>query len=485
MLEQSHLLCSNRAVETDKDTSPAEQPEKPVWKDRLPDWQTMLCLLLLLILGILARVELFRGEEPQLVPDSGSYIMPAERLLNEGSIASRIRPPGYPLFLSMIYFICGESAHHAVVKAQHAIGIAVSLIWFGTFLLLIGNRWAALSCAAVIGLNYKVISFEGVILTEALCIFLVTAHACALVFYLQPEKGRSLKWIWPVVGTQAMLTLTKPFFMFLPLFVLPLLVFRWHRFAGETPTNPASVRKASGIYIAGWLLPILLWQSVNCYHFGKFQFSQVRRYNLLGKVMQIKQYEFAPDEYSTLARHIKNSSIPSPYHLEKDLSEKGVLPDTDTLEAMCKACILRAPFHFLISNLKLIPSVLGAKLYPSVGVPSKSRSRWMSRFIDWVNRYTSGPWKLSFVLVFVIILILAAAGPAKAGFPVLFWWQNAALGLVFIYSLLMATFAGYTDFGRLTILAAPVQQYFKFLFLPYLVWVYGKYKWERRMAGNS
>ena len=109
----------------------------------------------------------------------------------------------------------------------------------------------------------------------------------------------------------------------------------------------------------------------------------------------------------------------------------------------------------------------------------------MSRFIDWVNRYTSGPWKLSFVLVFVIILILAAAGPAKAGFPVLFWWQNAALGLVFIYSLLMATFAGYTDFGRLTIVAAPVQQYFKFLFLPYLVWVYGKYKWERRMAGNS
>jgi hypothetical protein len=49
----------------------------------------------------------------------------------------------------------------------------------------------------------------------------------------------------------------------------------------------------------------------------------------------------------------------------------------------------------------------------------------------------------------------------------------------------MATFAGYTDFGRLTIVAAPVQQYFKFLFLPYLVWVYGKYKWERRSAGNS
>lgn len=129
--------------------------------------------------------------------------------------------------------------------------------------------------------------------------------------------------------------------------------------------------------------------------------------------------------------------------------------------------------------------VLAAKLYPSVGVPSQSRSRWMSRFIGWVNRHTSNPWTGDFVLVFSILSVLAAAGPARHKFPVLFWWQNAALGLVFIYSLLMATFAGYTDFGRLMIVAAPVQQYFKFLFLPYLVWVYGKHKWELWRAGDT
>ena len=469
-------------METSKDTSPARQQAEPArLKDRLPDWQTILCLLLLLILGILARVELFRGEEPVLVPDSGSYITAAERFLNEGSLVSRSRPPGYPLFLSVIYFICDEGAHHAVMRAQHVIGIAASFIWFGTFMLIVGNRWAALACAAVIGLNYKVISFEGVILTEALCLFLVAAHACALVFYLQPEKCKSLKWILLVVGTQALLTLTKPFFMFLPLFVLPLLVIRWH----ITGIPIRSQARYIGMCIGGWLLPVLLWQSVNYYHFGQFRFSQVKRYNLLGKVMQIKQYEFAPNEYKALAQHIRESRIPSPYDLERDLLEKGVLQDTGTLEAMCKACILRAPFHFLISNLKQIPMVLAAKLYPSVGVPSQSRSRWMSRFIGWVNRHTSNPWTGDFVLVFSILSVLAAAGPARHKFPVLFWWQNAALGLVFIYSLLMATFAGYTDFGRLMIVAAPVQQYFKFLFLPYLVWVYGKHKWELWRAGDT
>ena len=469
--EDLNSQISNEGLSSD---APPKLPYKVRILAVIRFWPIFIPPFILICVGVLTRVELFCGEKPHLSPDSESYIEPALTILNEGKPFSQLRPPIYPVFLAANYLFFGKGANDAVVQTQHLLGIITFILYFYVFLIVVRERWVALFASAVFSMDYKVLSYEGMILSETLCIFLMAALALTLILYLRADEYPKGKILALILAIQALLILTKPFFILLPLMLAIPFILRWH----SSGLRSRDLAMQAGIYFLISLLPILMWQSTNYYVYGRFEFSRVKVFNLFGKILQTKQYVFAPASYAPIKTAIENHKEYNPYFMANILIDEGNLQHTDDLVEFSHAAISARPSHFLIRNIKLIPTVLCAEVYPSSGTPSASAKRPLSRFIRWLNRYTNVNWNTKFLLVFISIFCLFLAGPWRRQVPTLFWWQNGVLVLLVFYSLIISTFAGYTDYGRLMIMVSPLKQYFCFLFMPYLIYSYFKYRLE-------
>ena len=434
--------------------------------------------LLVVAVGSLARVELFRDVPPALAADSPSYILPARSLLESGDIVSRHRPPLYPLFIAAIYAFAGLENHRAVVLVQHLLGLLAALVFLRLLTRITGRKWLGLGMALLLALNYKVISYERIVLTESLAVLLVGALSLALTEYFSSQRTDRYGLLGGIVVLQSMMLLLRPFFLFLPALVCPGLALHWYlrglrgkRLAGTAAT-----------FLGLSLLPIIGWQAVQYATYGHYRFSAIGNINLVGKVAQLRQYRFAPEEHQATTDVFEgHPDVSNPYDLlplfavEEDPDER-----LHELGDYCAAAIWGAPWHFFRGNAKLLPYVLSSDVYPSAGAPSKSRARPVSRVIDRLNRFPSRPMTGKYLLLVVAVVLFTVAGPWKKGLSRQFWWKNAALALLVAYALAISTFAGYTDYGRLMIPVAPLVQYFRIAFVLCLAVNYVTYKIDQR-----
>ena len=220
--------------------------------------------------------------------DSPSYTDPAEALIVDGRYSTEpgsetpetLRPPGYPVWLALIFFLFGKSAQ-TVVFSQVILFLGTLVLTYVLTEKLFGLRpaWAA---TILLALDPSSLSYTFKVLTETLTAFLTILFAyCAFRFYRTRGK------LGPGVGagmSLALVTLVRPTtYYFIPFFTIAFAFFlirekvEWKRVV---------------LSLVITLLPVLVlvggWQWRNLETAGVFRLTSVQGWALyLGKGAQI------------------------------------------------------------------------------------------------------------------------------------------------------------------------------------------------------
>ena len=217
-------------------------------------------------------------EHPQsfLEVDSPSYTDPAEALIADGRYHTEpgsetpetLRPPGYPVWLALIFLMFGQSSQ-AVVFFQMLLFLGTLFLTFALTEKMFGTRpaWAAV---ILLALDPSSLSYTFKILTETLTAFL-TIQFVYYVFRYYQTRGKFHFGVG--VGLSlALVTLVRPTtYYFIPFLIIAFMIFMIREKMGWK-------KILSGLVVT--LLPILIlvggWQWRNLEAAGMFRLASVQ-----------------------------------------------------------------------------------------------------------------------------------------------------------------------------------------------------------------
>lgn len=175
-------------------------------------------------------------------PDSPRYELPALNLLEgQGYTQDSVRglsykretwgpeiarPPGYALFLAMVYGVLG---HHPILAGllqlllDALIAVIVCLLAH-----MLSGRTGALLAGVLYAVNLRTTSLAALIMSEGLFTPLLVLVALALVFGFE---SRRLRWFVALAILIASAAYVRPVAMYVPLFVLP--AFMWSAWTSD------------------------------------------------------------------------------------------------------------------------------------------------------------------------------------------------------------------------------------------------------------
>jgi len=241
---------------------------------------------IVLAVAILLRVVLFIGYPAVSYSDTASYRRSANAILGGFTAYDGTRTPGYPAFMALI------GSDRMVYAAQLLLGLLITLAWF-----LLGYK---ASGRAVFGgvvalahtLNPGQFFFEANLLTETLSTFWMVAALLLAFFWLDNPKYRSI-WVGLGVGVCAALAaLTRPLFIFVPVWLAVFLAFSFKGKKLQFNWKPlVSVLLPATLLIGSWMH----WIDSR-YH--TFSLTTMTGYHLVQHTGYY--FEDVPDEYAVL-----------------------------------------------------------------------------------------------------------------------------------------------------------------------------------------
>jgi 4-amino-4-deoxy-L-arabinose transferase-like glycosyltransferase len=183
----------------------------------------------LFLLALLVRVSyaiLFVEIEHLLSEDQMGYIQLAQQFPDSGFLGvTPERVPGYPLFISSIYTVFGESLWNIIsiqILLDSASCVVIALMAKSLF----GKGFWIAGMLSVINLNMVILSAS--LLTDTLFLFLFILFLFSLLKYLQNERTR---WLTLLVLFISLATLVRPSsYYLLPILLIGLVSWMlWHR----------------------------------------------------------------------------------------------------------------------------------------------------------------------------------------------------------------------------------------------------------------
>jgi 4-amino-4-deoxy-L-arabinose transferase-like glycosyltransferase len=184
---------------------------------------------LLFLAALLVRVGyalFFVEPEYLLIEDQALYIQLAQQFPESGFLGViHERVPGYPLFISSIYTVFGESLWNIIsiqILLDSASCVVIALIAKSLF----GKGFWIAGVLSVVNLNMVILSAS--VLTDTLFLFLFILFIFSLLQYLQNERTR---WLVLLVLFISLATLVRPSsYYLLPILLIGLVGWRlWHR----------------------------------------------------------------------------------------------------------------------------------------------------------------------------------------------------------------------------------------------------------------
>lgn len=250
--------------------------------------RNMLILSGIVLLALLVKLGFFfcfyHSEYGQITQqDSGTYLAPAKSLLAVGQYWAGtkyspmfMRTPGYPTFIAMIFFLFGHKLV-AIILAQCVLASLMPLMAYAIAKRLF-NSTVALFAAAMVALDYLLLSYSVMVLSDLLSAFLL-----GLVFlvgvYLFSGAKQKLVLAFLLGLMLALVTLVRPMNYYL---IIPVLIGAVSYFA----INRSSWGKI-GLLTLLILLPSVIlvgsWQLRNKMIFGTYTYSNIAGYNLFRK----------------------------------------------------------------------------------------------------------------------------------------------------------------------------------------------------------
>ena len=184
---------------------------------------------LLFLAALLVRVGyalFFVEPEYLLIEDQALYIQLAQQFPESGFLGViHERVPGYPLFISSIYTVFGESLWNIIsiqILLDSASCVVIALMAKSLF----GKGFWIAGMLSVINLNMIILSTS--LLTDTLFLFLFILFIFSLLQYLQSERTR---WLTLLVLFISLATLVRPSsYYLLPILLIGLVSWMlWHR----------------------------------------------------------------------------------------------------------------------------------------------------------------------------------------------------------------------------------------------------------------
>ena len=231
---------------------------------------------LVLLLSIALRLLLWwgLGSAPQWLPDSSTYVAPAQSLLESSAfldgtgVPDTVRTPGYPLFIALPLALgWGLSG---VVLLQHLLALGMALLLAAWTMPRFG-AWAAGAAGALASLNFLLCLYPGFLLSETLFAFLTTGSVLALGSALLSRKGilRRIALAAALAGCAALVRPIGLYFLVPACLTLLLCL-------------PARRLAAALVFLAVFALAPGAWMVRNHALTGQFSLSGIASLNLLG-----------------------------------------------------------------------------------------------------------------------------------------------------------------------------------------------------------
>jgi hypothetical protein len=279
-----------------------------------------------------------------IFPDTETYSYLAELLLKlDISGYNGERTPGYPLLIAF-----ANNWFPLVVVYQMLLGIVTAIYVFKTLRILKFSIRTSLYFTLLLNSMIHVIFYEAAILSEAVCLLLVTAscyHIFKLVLYKQALYPQVL-----ITGLLlGMLTLIKPFFIFMPFMVY-----------GLYTIDNFSLSKIFNRFL---ILPILSlvsflgWSDVNKLNTGYFVSTTYYGFTLSQNCVYFA--EKAPEKYNLISSiyvKYRNKSLNenkdvamSIWYAYDELKERtgfNFIELSDELNNFAKATIINNPIDY-------------------------------------------------------------------------------------------------------------------------------------------
>ena len=240
----------------------------------------------LLVVCILERVVMFLIYPPVSYSDTGSYRRLAETVLNGWVNYDGTRTPVYPVFLAII------GSDRAVVASQMILGILITLMVFYLGYQL--SHQVIFAGMAALGhtLNLNQVLFESNLITETLATFWVVLALLGAGMWIFYQDKRSL-WFGFAIGLAASLAaLTRPLFVFLPIWLAIFLAFFTKGLKIRFDWRPMASTFVLGMAVIG------AWMNYIHKNFYIWNMSSMAGFNMIQHTGYY--FDYVPDKYASL-----------------------------------------------------------------------------------------------------------------------------------------------------------------------------------------
>ena len=172
------------------------------------------------------------------------------------------RTPGYPLFLAAVETLVGRS--HLVIAIVHAALFAIICGLVYTIGQTVSTRGVAFAAGLATALYPPLPYYGALALTEVFTTFLVTL---GMALWLRAQRRGGTRWLIAAGAIFAWTALTRPAFLYLPVFLLAGAVLSAGR--GER----VRLLQRSGVMIAAFMVTLTPWFAYNFAYFRTLTFT--------------------------------------------------------------------------------------------------------------------------------------------------------------------------------------------------------------------
>lgn len=283
------------------------------------------------------------------VDDSASYIKPAKSILEAGTFnidadsnePMFFRTPGYPLLLSAIYSVGGDSL---IILVQWAMFLLSAYVCYRIASEIVNSQKVALLVGAIALFDVGRLYFSQVILTETFFTLLFVVALYVLVLYMKKGLLKHLVFFGLLISGAM---LTRPMLQFL-LPLLPLLS-GWIVYTGTRSLKKAIVHTATLTFI--FVIIVGGWAYRNYTYSGVFDVSSNKGDNGYYYKKAVVLADIEGVRFLDKKNELQKKLLSDPEYLELNEMERSRFMVQSTMETL-----LEHPFRFLKIQAKaLVP----------------------------------------------------------------------------------------------------------------------------------
>lgn len=406
-------------------------------------------LIIIFIAAVIRILYYYHFPGIQAQPDTWMYYYLGRQMMTGNFLkyfVNNERTPVYPLFLNMISYFSGSLgapmpsdlfsiAMEKVILVQTLIGIIGISVFYITLRIIGLSAVKSFLITLFTSCNLLVFGWERILLTESLGTFFLIFLFFVIIRILKQDKVVDYIYLLFLLVAGFLL---KPFYLFLPFFVFPVIVYY---------RRNKTALWGSIIVIAGFSLSVLFYIERNSRLFDYRGINKISEINMLGKILElnlnVEPAKEVPYLYNNVKEYRAKGGEPMPYRF---LEKYYFYDDPVLFRELGKfnSLVIKGNFmNYFTGSLMQIPRglVYMSELY----ILKRPRESILGDIFLNIAKFYKIMQYLNFIIFFSFPVTLYSFITGKSfRYAVL-----ALLGVISLYQIFFSVFFSYGEFGRL------------------------------------